>query len=112
MRHPACSSGTLPGQAGTRGHRLTSEMPKNAENAPFFRRDKHWDRPGQRPETPSKSSPFAPLEGARGGTAGQTLGGFCPSRLKTAEIRHFHRVVRMACPGLCPGAALQEENTK
>lgn len=102
MRLPASSSGTGPGRAGTTPLRISARAPENGGNKPFSCRDKHRDEPGQVPESPSEPAPIAPLEGARGGTAGQTLGGFCPSRLKTAEIRHSRPIPQKACPGLCP----------
>lgn len=105
MHLPASSSGTGPGRAGTAPLRMSAEMVKNRRNQPLSSRDKHRDEPGQAPEWSSEPAPIAPRKGARGGTAGQTLGGFCPSRLKTAEICHFCRVAEMVCPGLCPAFA-------
>lgn len=106
MHLPAFSSGTGPGRAGTTPLRMGPEMRENRRNLPLPGRDKRRDEPGQAPKRSSKPAPIAPRIGARGGTAGQTLGGFCPSRLKTAEIRHFCRVAEMGCPGLCPAVAV------
>lgn len=105
MHLPASSSGTEPGRAGTRPLPMSAETAENGGNQPLLRRDKHRDEPGQAPKRSSEPAPIAPRKGARGGTAGQTLGGFCPSRLKTAEIRHFCRVAELVCPGLCPAFA-------
>lgn len=107
MRLRASFSGTPSGQAGTAGCFVASIMSEKRGNLRVSGRDKSRDRAGQAAETSSEFVPFAPLEGARDGTAGQTLGRFCPSHLKVLKRRGYSGWPKRAVPAFVPTAAIR-----